>query len=75
MAELASLITGFEMIAFLQFNFDSTVIGQGLQICYAITSALTVRPVLPADSSLSCQCICVSLLVVAEPVFHRSQRP
>ena len=43
-AELASLITGFEMIAFLQFSFDSDAISKTLQICYAVTSALTVRP-------------------------------
>ena len=42
-AELAALITGFEMIAFLQFDFDSTQVSQALQICYAVTSALTVR--------------------------------
>ena len=47
-AELASLITGFEMIAFLQFEFDATQISRVLQILYAVSSALTVRPGTPA---------------------------
>ena len=44
MAELAALITGFEMIAFLQFQFDTESTNNPLQLAYAITSALTVRP-------------------------------
>ena len=41
-AELAALITGFEMIAFLQFNFDTQQTNNVLQLAYALTSAATV---------------------------------
>lgn len=59
-SELAALITGFEMIAFLQFNFDPTKIDQTLQLAYAITSALTV------STSLAARCrLCMSAVIYA----------
>ena len=40
--ELAAVISGFEMIAFLQFQFDTTQIAGRLQLAYVATSGLTV---------------------------------
>ena len=40
--DLAAVVAGFEMIAFLQFQFDTTSVNRGLQIAYVITSGLTV---------------------------------
>ena len=40
--ELAAVISGFEMIAFLQFQFDTTQIADRLQLAYVATSGLTV---------------------------------
>ena len=40
--DLAAVIAGFEMIAFLQFQFDSLAINKGLQFAYVATSGLTV---------------------------------
>lgn len=49
-AELAALITGFEMIAFLQFSFDTHDTNRALQLAYAVTSAATVGvPLMHAD--------------------------
>lgn len=43
--ELAAVISGFEMIAFLQFLFDTTEIPRVLQLAYVATSGLTVSPI------------------------------
>ena len=40
--ELAAVISGFEMIVFLQFQFDTTVIPRAVQLAYVATSGLTV---------------------------------
>ena len=40
--DLAAVIAGFEMIAFLQFQFDTTQVARCLQIAYTVTSGLTV---------------------------------
>ena len=47
--ELAAIIAGFEMIAFLQFQFNTIQIADGLQLAYVATSGLTV-PSLPHAS-------------------------
>lgn len=49
-AELASVVAGFLMISFLQFNFDSSKVSQPLQLVYAASAALTAR-------ACSCQCM------------------
>ena len=49
-AELASVVAGFLMISFLQFNFDSSKVLQPLQLAYAASAALTAR-------ACSCQCM------------------
>lgn len=40
--ELAAVISGFEMIVFLQFQFDTTIIPHAFQLAYVATSGLTV---------------------------------
>lgn len=63
MTELAAVISGFEMIVFLQFIFSTTIIPHGLQLAYVATSGLTVsgirtsyRPIgTPVASELSVQ--------------------
>ena len=43
LANLAALVGGFDMVAFVQFGFDPTVVPKPVLIGFAITNALTVR--------------------------------
>ncbi len=52
--ELAAVISGFEMIVFLQFQFDTTVIPRVVQLAYVATSGFTVRDMLPFCKVLMC---------------------
>ncbi|KAK9829265.1 hypothetical protein WJX72_004859 [[Myrmecia] bisecta] len=58
--ELSAVIAGFEMIAFLQFGFDTHATNYGLQLSYAVTSALTVA--LSSCSMTMCGLIMESIL-------------
>lgn len=58
-AELSSVIAGFLMISFLQFNFTVTSTSQPLMLAYAATAALTARSHLGALwplAHLGCTC-------------------
>lgn len=49
--DLAAIISGFEMIAFLQFQFDSTQVSKALQLAYVTTCGLTVSVTAPTSQT------------------------
>ena len=58
--DLAAVIAGFEMIAFLQFQFDTTQVSETLQVTYTLTSGLTVG--LMVFSMVVCGVMLLSLI-------------
>eukprot|EP00884_Botryococcus_braunii_P013083 jgi/Botrbrau1/21776/Bobra.0190s0004.1 len=64
LSTLSALVAGFAVASFLEFNFDVTIVPDGLLIAYGITTALVAA--MNMLSMASCQLLSASLLKMPE---------